>query len=225
MMFVPNIDRFVIAARFFPHEVADLERTFAYLEALNHDATVTWEARFVLLLWLAIIVLIPFALKIVDSSEDATLASKMHAVAKNYLNDTGVIQNAAAMLISTLLTRPDTASELKQFLEWSKGVLADPTAATSLVSGVYHSLIGIFQRGDRDRLLECVQIVFDASMKPSKSSMTNKKLSLKLIQRISMVLLKPRNPKWKYTKRNFSLLDNLSGVRFGRSFLRTCSLY
>lgn len=46
--------------RHFPHEVDDLEFVVSLLQAQDEKNTETWETRYVLLLWLSIIVIIPF---------------------------------------------------------------------------------------------------------------------------------------------------------------------
>lgn len=48
-------------------QVADLEPTLKLLEAQNVGDTATWETRYCLLLWLSIIVMIPFHMARLDS--------------------------------------------------------------------------------------------------------------------------------------------------------------
>lgn len=79
------------------------------------------------------------------------------------------------------------------------------------ISGVYESLVGIFQVGDRNKLLSKINLIYDSAIKPV-TSITNKKLSLKLIQRIGLTFLPPRTPKWRYVKRSTSLLQNLANT-------------
>ena len=64
-----------VVVRYLPHEVADLNMV---VDLLQNVATVTetWETRYVLLLWLAIIVLIPFNMGRFDSGERAPLADR-----------------------------------------------------------------------------------------------------------------------------------------------------
>ena len=83
----------------------------------------TWETRYVLLLWLSILVIVPFDLRTVDSSlSDLAPTSTMDAEAddgephsalidsiisagKVYLKDPGAVRDAAAVCLSRLLTR------------------------------------------------------------------------------------------------------------------------
>lgn len=53
--------------KFFSHEVSDLEPTFYFLVALDPQDYTGWETRYVLLIWLSLICMIPFDLKTVDS--------------------------------------------------------------------------------------------------------------------------------------------------------------
>lgn len=48
--------------KFFPHTVADLEPTLNCLMAQNSKEYETWEVRYSLLLWISIVILIPFDL-------------------------------------------------------------------------------------------------------------------------------------------------------------------
>jgi hypothetical protein len=67
--------------KFFPHEAADLERVISVLKQVKADAeqpgmqaeeSSAWEAQSVLLLWLSILIIIPFDLSTVDSNSAAS---------------------------------------------------------------------------------------------------------------------------------------------------------
>jgi hypothetical protein len=53
--------------RLLPHEVADLEPALQMLVSQSRDAHESWETRYVLFLWLSILVLVPFDLHTADS--------------------------------------------------------------------------------------------------------------------------------------------------------------
>lgn len=57
-------DKYVI--QYFPHEVKDLYPALSYLARERVDTTV-WYPHYVILLWLGVIVLVPFNLDIIDS--------------------------------------------------------------------------------------------------------------------------------------------------------------
>ena len=117
--------------RLFPHEVSDLEPVFHLLQAQDKDDHETWHVRYCLLLWLSIIVIVPFDLQTIDSSKAALggsgpgLVDRIVSVCKMYLRDSGPIRNAAALCLSKLLTRPDMeARHLSEFLVWANSVVA-----------------------------------------------------------------------------------------------------
>lgn len=50
--------------KFFPHEVSDMEQV---TELLHFQDTHEWQVPYILVLWLSIIVLVPFDLSTIDS--------------------------------------------------------------------------------------------------------------------------------------------------------------
>lgn len=91
----------------------------------------------------------------------------------------------------------------------------DASTSVYLTAGVYAALVGICSRTARRVLLPRVHLLTAAVFKPRNLSTTNKKMSFKLIQKLALVLLPPRNPKWKYQKRSVSLLKNLQHPQGG----------
>lgn len=62
-------------ARFFPHEAADLERVLNLLLEVKscnaktgEEGLASWESQAILLLWLSILILMPFGLATLDSA-------------------------------------------------------------------------------------------------------------------------------------------------------------
>ena len=98
----------------------------------------TWETRYVLLLWLSMLVMVPFDLTTIDSTlgndnyrnEDEGLIQGMVSLCKHYLGDPGPTRDAAAVCLSKLLTRPDMeAKYLTEFLQWSNSVISGAVQA------------------------------------------------------------------------------------------------
>ena len=121
--------------RFFPHQVSDLELAVSLLEkchrrnaatSLRHESTGEMEAKCVMLLWLSILVLVPFDISTVDTSiasnadlgehEQAPLVLKIVGFSKDYLSTAGPMRTLAALLLSKLLTRPDMPIAFSRFL-------------------------------------------------------------------------------------------------------------
>jgi hypothetical protein len=135
--------------KFFPHEARDLEAVVALL-VRSHDAQVcattleekdelgtAWETRAVLILWLSILVLIPFDLVTVDSLarddvDDAEAPPVVMRILRlcqdRYLSDPGIVRDRAATLLARLLTRPDMPRALARFLDWATEALANANA-------------------------------------------------------------------------------------------------
>ncbi len=96
-----------VVARHFPHEVADVEPVLALLEAQDPHSAEDWETRYVLLLWMSVLVLIPFDLARFDSGAEGRrpLAERVLGVVKTYLSVANKTQDAAAFLASKFITR------------------------------------------------------------------------------------------------------------------------
>lgn len=117
--------------------------------------------QYVLLLWLSMLVLIPFDIAIVDSSLAAAPAAASSTAAasgtesaaapaypplvgtilelcQRYLASPGSTREMAAVVLGRLLTRPDMAPALAAFLDWGCAALAgtdDSQRASFLVPG------------------------------------------------------------------------------------------
>ncbi|KAD2054437.1 hypothetical protein E3N88_41945 [Mikania micrantha] len=121
--------------RFFPHHVSDLEPAVCLLEkchgttvgtALRQESTGEMETKCVILLWLSILVLVPFDISSVDTSivntqsvdanEPPPLVARILKISKEYLSSVGPMQTIAGFLLSKLLTRPDMRPSFTRIL-------------------------------------------------------------------------------------------------------------
>lgn len=112
--------------KFFPHQVSDLELAVSLLEichkansvtSLRQESTGEMEAQCVILLWLSILVLVPFDISSVDTSilhntdvekfEPTPLVLRILDFCKDYLSNAGPMRTMSGLLLSKLLTRPD----------------------------------------------------------------------------------------------------------------------
>lgn len=119
--------------KFFPHHVSDLELAVSLLEkchettsatSLRQESTGEMEAKCVILLWLSILVLVPFDISSVDTSiansvslgknEPAPLVLRILGFSKDYLSSAGPMRTIAGLLLSKLLTRPDMPRAFKR---------------------------------------------------------------------------------------------------------------
>ena len=225
--------------KFLPHDVSDLEPVVHMLHSQDRSDFKTWQTRYGLLIWLSILVRVPFDLSSIDSSllqtDDTsesyeTLVTQLVVLGKTYLSDSGATRDAAAIMLGQLLTRPDMSSTsqknyLESFFEWSSEILSrlaksDRREITDvfLTTGVFRALTEILKHGDRSLLLSHISQLFDSvldvtdAISKGNVNTLQRKMTTKLAQRIGLTFLPPRVPKWRYERGERSLLTNLSST-------------
>ncbi|CAG5136571.1 unnamed protein product [Candidula unifasciata] len=183
-----------------------------------------WETRYILLVWLSIVCLIPFDLKRLDSNLrqgdghfKARIMDRIMAVCKTYLLVPDKSRDATAYLTSKFLIRHDVKQELlPQALEWMLQVLKDADYTTGIgcthMCGVLAALALLFKHGKREDLLQYAPVVLrvtlDAKLEECDSCVI-RKLVGKLIQRLGLTFLKFRVAAWRYQRGSRSLVVNL----------------
>ncbi|KAI9126819.1 hypothetical protein K1719_002415 [Acacia pycnantha] len=218
--------------KFFPHQVSDLELAVSLLEKCHHTSSLTslrqestgeMEAKCVMLLWLYILVLIPFDISTVDTSianntnlndlELTPLVSRILGFCKDYLSTAGPMRTMAGLVLSRLLTRPDMTKAFMRFVEWTHEVLSSVTEDVLhhfQLLGAVESLAAIFKAGSRKLLLDAIPLVWNDTLTLYKSSTASRspllrKYLMKLTQRIGLTALPHRLPSWRYVGRSTSL--------------------
>lgn len=96
------------AARFFPHEIADVTIAIDFISLPAGPAAhpSQWALRYVVLLWLSLVCRIPFDLDQFDEpGNKGRTASILEATGKRFLDYAGLEREGAAMLLSRLYTR------------------------------------------------------------------------------------------------------------------------
>ncbi|RKP07598.1 hypothetical protein THASP1DRAFT_24285, partial [Thamnocephalis sphaerospora] len=95
--------------KFFSHHVSDLEPAFRFLNAQDRSKASQWTGRYMLLLWLSLLCMVPFDLKIVDSQalgdETSGFVDRMIIAIIPYLGSASKEREAAAYLLAKLVTR------------------------------------------------------------------------------------------------------------------------
>ncbi|KAJ2335714.1 hypothetical protein GGI00_001220, partial [Coemansia sp. RSA 2681] len=131
-----------VVLRFFPHSVADVEPVFATL--WRHTANLagsSWTARYVMLIWLSLLSMVPFDLESIDSGtanlpqlsphagleiEGMALVGKWVELGKYYLRRPGCDMEGAAVMLARLLSRKDTSAALQPaFIAWATHEISD----------------------------------------------------------------------------------------------------
>ena len=210
---------------------------YVFQDSTDYD---NWESRYVLLLWLCILCLIPFDICSMDSTlhtftttdalpgsgdeKRSVLVLEIIEISKKYLSDPGPIRESASACLSSLLTRPDMENLLlAHFFSYScqtlsnwtnKGneVMTELTSNSFHVIGVLQTIAQIFKKGVRSKLLSHSNELLSQCLAISLQSNQVKirKLTVKLIQRIGMTFLPPRVALWRYQRGKRSLSDNLT---------------
>ncbi|PWN18835.1 ARM repeat-containing protein [Microstroma glucosiphilum] len=191
--------------RFFPHEVGDVIPT---VEALRHfqmqedNTSDTWELRYVLLLWLSLVCMIPFDLK----NFSASIADEIVVICQTFLESPGKERDAAAITLGKLLQRRDTAqTQLPAYIKWCQEKLS-PQARPSpfLATGIFQTLCEILKNPSPHLVqphFEQIQSLVSLgeygeedseALKRLRSNGLVNKLRGKLATRMALTLLRPR---------------------------------
>lgn len=95
-----------LSGRYFPHQVADLELALPYMALTQRQSAWHWEKRYIVLLWLSLIVMIPFDLSQFDAVKDSgtTFQALEQAGLDNYTK-AGLQRDAATLLLARLYSR------------------------------------------------------------------------------------------------------------------------
>lgn len=224
--------------RFFPHQVSDLELAVSLLEkchttnsmisSLRQESTGEMETKCIVLLWLSILVLIPFDLSSVDTSiasgsyagrdEPPPLVIRILEICKDYLSNAGPMRTISGLLLSRLLTRPDMSKAFTCFIDWAHITLSsveDNVMDHFRLLGVVEALAAIFKIGSTSVMLNVVPLLWTdtsdliKSRSAARSSLLRKHL-VKLTQRIGLTSLPPRRTTWHYVGRNKTLGEDIS---------------
>ncbi|XP_039246286.1 tubulin-specific chaperone D isoform X2 [Pipra filicauda] len=208
----------------FPHEVRDLQPVLDMLAEQNPRDSETWETRYMLLLWLSMICLIPFDLARFDGnlvSEGGKARQptmdRILEIAKCYLVVSDKARDAAAVLVSKFIVRPDVRqSRMAEFLDWVLSMLSKSSSQTMegtvIVNGMLQALAQLFKHGKREDCLPYAVTVLECldKCKLSESNqMVLRKLGMKLVQRLGLTFVKPKVAKWRYQRGCRSLAANL----------------
>ncbi|KFO64327.1 Tubulin-specific chaperone D, partial [Corvus brachyrhynchos] len=208
----------------FPHEVQDLQPVLDMLAKQNPRDPETWETRYMLLLWLSMICLIPFDLARFDgnlvSMEGQARQPTMDRIleiAKCYLVVSDKARDAAAVLVSKFIVRPDVRqSRMADFLDWVLSMLSKSSSQTMegtvILNGMLQALAQLFKHGKREDCLPYAATVLECldNCKLSESNqMVLRKLGMKLVQRLGLTFVKPKVAKWRYQRGCRSLAANL----------------
>lgn len=108
---------------------------------------------------------------------------------------------------------------LKEFFMWSQNQNSDFQDEDQINYGVVASVATILKHGKREDLLFYTDDLFAWIVKQNyqnSKSITVRKYGIKIVQRIALILLKPRMASWRYIREKSSLALNLQTGNNGK---------
>lgn len=209
-----KVRMYKVLVKFLPHEIADLDLVVSALERQQVDDSDNWETRYMLLLWLSILVLNPFEMARFDgygASSTHSAATKMERIfdiCKLNTNRSDTCSMVAAFLTAKYLIRIDIKDHyLPLYLDW---VIA---AGDGVHFGQLAAISSILKHGKREDLLphatKLLRWLLACENYKTENDFLKNKYFIKIIQRLGLVFLRPRLAQWRYQRGSRSLTVNL----------------
>ncbi|KAL1744501.1 armadillo-type protein [Schizophyllum fasciatum] len=181
--------------RFFPHEVPDLTIAIDYMTrdgSPTQDAS-QWALRYVVLLWLSLICMIPFDLAQFDEEDHVgRTADILEALGKKYVDRAGLEREGAASLLARLYMRQDMLARLDSFLNSAAKAIHSQDVFTSL--GVLQVICEVVKSGPEQIVRQVApQLLLLAESETLVGNMLLRKYKTKLVARVALRLLPPRS--------------------------------
>ena len=205
-----------------PHEVSDLPLALQLLHEQDETDKTTWESRYMLFIWLSVIILIPFEMSRFDGTSTERISQKLIDTGFNYLSANDATRDAASYFLAQFLIRPDIVRiYLVDLLEKCTKALSEECDKkipnVFLVIGIIRCLALIFKHGKREELVDHAS---DLYLKVKQSAIENnsnvlfRKFCCKLYHRLCLVHLKTKIVSWRYQKgaRSLAVTLNLGGA-------------
>ncbi|KAJ2662380.1 hypothetical protein IW148_002947 [Coemansia sp. RSA 1199] len=231
-----------VILRFFPHGVTDVEPVFATLWRFSVDFEASsWPARYALLIWLSLLAMIPFDIETIDSgmtdlpaiaalatATNMSLIKRWVELGKLFLCKPGCEMEGAAVMLSRLLSRRDSAAILQpEFIEWAAREITDaarPVDSTNAIksglqigsvlriNGALRVLCHLFSAMDSHTSLDAqIPLLLDIfQMDAFDQHSITRKLISKAVQRLALLMLPAANAEMGRAYARPSLRANLS---------------
>ena len=209
--------------RWFPHEVSDLEPILSALEQQDPSDYNVWEVRFALLLWLAMVCIVPFDISRFDTSKQrVSTMDRILQIAKVYIDAVDKTRDATVLVVGRFLARPDVAkARLEDYLEWSfvtlEKAILNPSEGLGSISGILLALSTLYKFSKREEIVKysptVLQRIKALDLYSNKRTLI-RKLNCKVLQRIGLSFLRARPAAWRYQRGNRSLLQALDPEKF-----------
>ena len=206
-------------AKFFSSEVEIFEKVIHYLLKQPYEDSNTWFINYVLVLWCSILAMVPFDIDSIDTHGE--LINKLIMYLKEELIRSTNLRIIASYALSKFLIRPDIINKgiLNTYIHDTVNALFDKECNCNIfnVLGSVLSLCDVFKNGNRKDLIKYVDTIITKLIpfefpKAIEISGVFRKTMTKLIQRVGMILLKPRPQKWRYQLQLHNVLEKTNAI-------------
>ncbi|XP_055382719.1 tubulin-specific chaperone D [Condylostylus longicornis] len=230
MYTISKVRTYKALVKFLPHELSDLEFALDLLEKQDLKDSANWETRYVLLLWMSILVLNPFHMSRLDAyvdradginhSAQTTKMERIFNLCLKNIENNDTCSSIAAFLCGKYIIRVDVKElYMKKFFEH---VMRENNAETETAKyGQLAAVASILKNGKRDDLLEYIDMLLKWILScnyKNDSAFLKYKHYIKIIQRIGLVYLKPRVASWRYKRGVRSLAITLRNSNENEKF-------
>ena len=192
-------------SKFFSSEVSIFENVINFLISLPVVHVSNWTVNYVLILWSSLLAMVPFDIDTIDSK--GFLINNLFSYLKEELLFSSNVRDISAYGLSKFLTRPDLIKKkyLYNYINESIKKMMNPKENGNIFTmlGICLSLCELFKNGLPKDLEEFVGPIVEKLInfefpENIKSSGVWRKTFTKLIQRVVLVMLKPRSQAWRY---------------------------
>ncbi|MCQ2815843.1 MAG: tubulin-specific chaperone D [archaeon] len=192
-------------AKFFSSEVSIFENVINFLTKNTYGNSNSWFVNYVLVLWTSILAMVPFDIDTIDS--EGSLISNLISYLKNELSRSTNLRIITAYALGKFLTRPDLIKKnhLEEYFKYCTESMFNKETNGDIFKmiGIALSLCEIFKNGQPQDLSKYIPLVVNEVIPfkfpdSIKTSGIFRKNMTKLIQRVGISLLKPRNQNWRY---------------------------
>lgn len=211
-----KVRTFKVFVKFLPHELSDIDFVMNLLEKQKIGDLENWQTRYILLLWMSILVLNPFHFSRLDAhdSGDKNEISKMERtfrICKNHCRGYDSWSTVAAFLAAKFFIRNEIKDiYLSQFIDWCFAEVEREDDHNN--NGPLLAISAILKHGKREDLLpyasKILKWILEQNFKTSTDFLKNK-FFIKIVQRLGLIFLPPKIAQWRYNRGSRSLQTNL----------------
>lgn len=220
---ISKVRTFKIFVKFLPHELSEFELVLVWLEKQDILDSENWETRYMLILWMSILVLNPFDMVKLDAfssvensnnrmAEELTKMERVYNLCKISCGNNDTCSTVGAFLCAKYLIRNDVKDVwLSKFFTWVMDANKSATHTTKF--GQLAAIAAILKHGKREDIYPfsnmLLKWILDCDYKSSSDFLKNK-YYIKIVQRLGLIFLKPRLANWRYQRGSRSLAANLT---------------